>query len=87
MRFVHAEIQLTPPAVVEVTINVAANVMLMRRVDFGKYERGQTFSYYGGHFEGPKANIRAPGGGIWHLVADLGGAPGNLRASYRILPG
>ncbi len=83
--FLHREFQLDQNDVVEVTLDHAANVQLMDPSNFAAYERGQPFRYYGGYVERSPVRLRPPHAGRWHLVVDLGGGAGTVRASTRIL--
>jgi Domain of unknown function (DUF1883) len=73
-------------AVAEVTIDRAANVMLMDGANYAQYTQGQPYQYYGGHATVTPFRIVVPGNGLWHVVVDLGGGPGEVRASLRTIP-
>ena len=50
MDFVHYDLgQLGPGQVVEVTLNIAANVQLLDTSNFNLYRSGGSFRYFGGH--------------------------------------
>jgi hypothetical protein len=86
MNYLQAELDAAEGNVVEVTLSgSAANVMLMDRPNFVRYRAGQGYSYFGGHFDHSPARVVVPRTGRWHLIVDLGGAPGTVSANYRIL--
>lgn len=74
--------------VVEVTLlGHAANVFLLDPVQFVNYQSGLQFLFYGGHATHTPVQVRVPTTGQWHLVVDLGGSPGTVSASYRVISG
>ena len=83
MEHLHQELDLTPEDLVEVTLDHAANVLLLDPSNFLAYEQKKPYRYYGGHITQSPYRGRIPHGGKWHLVVDLGGAPGTVRASAR----
>jgi hypothetical protein len=86
MDFVHYELgQLRPGQTVEVSLDVAANVLLLDSANFEAYRRGDRYTYFGGHVTQTPYRIGIPGPGYWHLALDLGGASGSIRSSVRVL--
>jgi hypothetical protein len=86
MDFVHYDLgHLNTGQVVEVSLNVAANVHLLDSANFNQYRSGGSFQYFGGHITQSPATITVPASGHWHLAIDLGGASGNVRSEVRIL--
>ena len=85
MNFLHNEFNLGPDDVVEVTLDHAANVQLLDASNYQNYRNGRPFHYYGGHVTQSPFQLRPPHSGHWHLVIDLGGNEGTVRASTRIL--
>jgi hypothetical protein len=73
--------------VVEVTLDGRANVMLLDSPNYERYRRGESFRYHGGLAERSPATLTAPHDGQWHVVVDLGGYPGHVRARIRVLQG
>lgn len=57
---------------VKVELNYASDVFLVDQNNFNKYQRGQRFSYYGGHYSRSPVNIPAPNSGTWYLIV-IGG--------------
>ncbi|MBY0522194.1 MAG: DUF1883 domain-containing protein [Gemmataceae bacterium] len=85
MNFLDRELDLTPNDVVEVTLDHPANVQLLDPSNFLAYKQGKPYRYQGGYVTRSPFRIRAPQSGKWHLVVDLGGAPGMVRASALVL--
>lgn len=74
--------------VVEVTLSGnAANVKLMDDSNFRSYQAGRSHRYSGGHATRSPVHLRIPRAGHWHVTIDLGGYPGSVRTSIRVLPG
>jgi len=87
MNYLHYELELTPGDVVEVTLDKQANVRLLDEMNFSNYKRGERHTYFGGLANESPVRLPAPHSGHWHLVIDLGGYSGTVRASVRTLGG
>lgn len=85
MKFLHYQLNLDPNNVVEVALDSQANVRLLDDINFRSYQRGATHRYFGGLAERSPMQLRAPHSGHWNLVIDLGGYPGTVRASVRVI--
>ena len=85
MEYLHNKLDLKANDVVEVTLDHAANVQLLDAANFERYRIRQTYRYHGGYATESPFRIQAPHDGPWHLVIDLGGAAGTVRASMRVL--
>jgi hypothetical protein len=85
MNFLHADLQLSEGDLVEVTLDHAANVQLLDTANFEQYKLGKPYQYHGGYAKESPVQIAAPAPGSWHLVIDLGGGIGTVRASYRVM--
>lgn len=85
MSFLHKQLSLHSGQVIEVTIDKAANVMLMDNSQFQHYRSGRQFRYRGGYMTQSPCRIAVPHSGTWHIVIDLGGRSGNIRHSINIL--
>lgn len=86
MNYLHQELELDADEMVEVTLDHAANVQLLSPASFEDYQRGKPFRYFGGYYTESPARIPAPHPGRWHVVVDLGGGAGSVRASVRVVP-
>lgn len=87
MDFLHQELDLQLGDVVEVTLDSRANVMLLDPTNFSNYERGIPYRYYGGYAEKTPVRLSPPHSGKWHVVVNLGGYAGRVRAGVRVLRG
>ena len=71
--------------IVEITLSGnAANVRLLDDHNYALYRTGKQHRYFGGLTKTSPVQIPAPHGGHWHLVIDLGGYPGTVRASAQV---
>ena len=87
MNFLHYEFDLSTGDVVEVTLDKQANVRLLDNSNYALFQNGQQHRYYGGLAKTSPIKLAAPHGGHWHVVVDLGGYAGTVRASARALQG
>lgn len=87
MNYLHYEFDLGPEDSVEVSLDGQANVRLMDDANYALYQQGQRHRYSGGLAKTSPVQIPAPRPGHWHLVVDLGGYAGTVRANARILQG
>lgn len=85
MEFLHTDFHGGRDAVVLVTLDGRANVMLLDDNSFAAYQGGRSFSYSGGWATTSPVRLVPPHTGHWHVVVDLGGASGTVRASVRIV--
>jgi uncharacterized protein DUF1883 len=85
MNYLHQEFDVGPDDVLEVTLNGQANVMLLDESNYDQYRRGETFRYCGGLAETSPFHLVPPHQGRWHVVVDLGGYAGRIRAGIRVL--
>lgn len=74
-----------PEAVIEVVLDHAANVQLLAASNYDHYQNKRPYRYYGGYVTASPFRWRPPHQGHWHLVVDLGGGPGSVRASVRVV--
>jgi hypothetical protein len=87
MNYLHYEFDLHADDVVEVTLDKQANVRLLDSQNFALYRHGSQHRYYGGLAKETPVRIKPPHAGHWHLVIDLGGYGGTVRAAARVLQG
>ncbi len=87
MNFLHYEFDLATDDVVEVTLDKQANVRLLDDLNYNSFRNGQQHRYHGGLAKSSPVLLTAPHAGHWHVVVDLGGYPGTVRASARVLQG
>lgn len=87
MNYLHQEFEAGPDDLVEVTLDGQANVMLLDGSNYDHYRRGEPFRYYGGLAKVSPIRLVPPRHGRWHVVVDLGGFSGTVRAGMRLLQG
>lgn len=85
MTFLHTDFNGGPENVVVVTLDGQANVMLLDDLAFSSYRAGGRFTYHGGWATTSPVQMRPPSIGHWHVVVDLGGRAGRVRAGIRIV--
>lgn len=86
MKFLHYKISLTTfQRTIAITLDKQANVRLMDSHNFQRYRSGNTHNYYGGRATRSPFIITAPSAGDWNLVIDLGGFPGTVKASVKLI--
>jgi len=71
----------------EVTLDRAANVLLMEPADHDDYVHGRPYRYGGGYATRSPVRLAIPRDGHWHVVVELGGGPGQVRAFVSLLSG
>jgi hypothetical protein len=83
--FLHQEMEVGPDELIEVTLNNPANILLLDSENYEHYRNNRPFRYAkGGYVKHSPFRLYAPSFGTWHLVIDLGGGPGHVRAWLRI---
>jgi hypothetical protein len=85
MDFLHTDFHGGRDTVVLVTLDGRANVMLLDDLNFSAYQGGRAFNYFGGWATTSPVRLVPPHTDHWHVVVDLGGASGTVRASVRIV--
>lgn len=85
MNFLHYEVDIGSNNAVRVTLDKQANVRLLDNSNFQKYRAGQSHRYYGGLAKASPVDLKPPHSGHWHVVIDLGGYAGTVRASVQVL--
>lgn len=85
MNYLHYEFDLTQGEALQVTLDKKANVELLDGPNFERYQTGQPHRYYGGSALVSPVTLVPPHAGHWHVVIDLGGFPGTVRASVNVL--
>ena len=85
MNYLKYHLMLEEGDLVEVTLDHRANVRLMDRSSFADYTAGRNHRYYGGYAKKSPVRITAPRSGSWILTVDLGGKPGRVRSSVRVV--
>jgi hypothetical protein len=85
MTFLHTDLgTLSANSVVVVHLGTAANVRVLDDSNFRSYQTGGRHHFYGGHYQRTPVRIPIPISGHWHVVIDLGGHAGTIRASVDV---
>lgn len=87
MNYLHYDLHLQRGENVEVTLDKQANVRLLDDTNYSNYQRGGQHKYYGGRAIKSPVCLSVPHSGHWHLVVDLGGCAGTVKASVRTITG
>lgn len=85
MNFLHYEFDVDEGDVIEVTLDRQANVRLMDGSNFSNFRSGRRHRYVGGLAKRSPIRLAPAHAGRWHVVVDLGGYTGSVRASVRVL--
>ena len=87
MHYLHYDLDLQSGESVEVTLDKQVNVRLLDDSNYSMYQRGEQHRYYGGRATRSPVRLSPPHAGHWHLVVDLGGYAGTVKASVRTIKG
>lgn len=85
MEYLQYEFEADQGDAIEVTLDAAANVQLLDPANFAAYKDGRQYRYHGGYFRQSPVELVIPNTGRWHVVVDLGGMAGRVRASVRLI--
>ena len=86
MIHLHREVEANPGDEIQVILDHPANVQLLNEDNYHRYIENKEYRYHGGYATKSPMILVPPAPGKWHLVVDLGGGPGQVRASVRIVP-
>ena len=87
MNYLHTEFWGGCEAVALITLDGQANVLLLDDVNYSAYRAGRSYQYSGGWATRSPVKLSPPHHGHWHVVIDLGGYVGNVRAGVRVIEG
>ncbi len=85
MQYLHSEFTIGNDSVVQVTLDKQANVRLLDDPNFARYRSGGRYTFIGGRAIKSPVRLSPPHFGRWHVVVDLGGYGGSVRASIVLL--
>ncbi|MFO0896994.1 MAG: DUF1883 domain-containing protein [Pirellulales bacterium] len=85
MTYLHYPFRIGPHEFVEVRLDRQAHVRLMDDANFWAYRSGRKHRHYGGLAISTPVRLEPPRPGYWHVVVDLGGIGGRVRASAAVL--
>ena len=85
MSFMHYEVKARPGEIIQVNISRDANVRLLDQLNYAKYKLGKSYSATAGpETEGP-IRFAPPYRATWHVIVDMEGRMGTVRASVEVL--
>ena len=87
MNYLHTEFWGGSEAVALVTLEGQANVLLLDDTNYSAYRCGRSYQYYGGWATRSPVRLSPPHHGRWHVVVDIGGYAGTVRAGVRVIEG
>lgn len=87
MNYLHTEFWGGCEAVALITLDGQANVFLLDDAGYSAYCAGRSYQYRGGWASRSPVKLSPPHHGHWHVVIDLGGYAGNIRAGVRVIEG
>ena len=82
--YIHKDFNLNRGDIVQVTIDIQANVVLLDSSDFQNFKAGRGFQYHGGRYDNSPVRIVVPSTGHWYVVI-YGWGSGTLGYSVNIL--
>lgn len=85
MNYLHYEVHAGPQHIIKVRIDRPANVRLLDTLHFQKYRLGKSFEGAGGETDPPGREFRVQHRDTWHIVIDLGGKKGTVKAQVDVL--
>jgi hypothetical protein len=85
MGYLHYDFDTSAGDVIEVTLDRAANVQLLDPENYENYKNGRGYRYHGGYATRSPVRFSVPRAGTWHVVIDLGGGAGRVRAAARLI--
>ena len=85
MNFLHSKARIGPENCFEVSLSSQANVLLLDDCNFRSYKAGRRYRYQGGLAKRSPVRLSPPHMGNWHVVVDMGGYSGRVRASINVV--
>jgi len=85
LNYLHKEFDAKQGDIVYVELDKQANIKLIDSLNYQNYRNGLNYRYYGGLAKITPAKIPVPYQGHWHVVIDLGGYSGTVRALIKII--
>ena len=85
MKYLHWDFQAADRSAIVVTLDKQANVLLMDSNNFEHFRNGRQYRYQGGLAQQSPVWLHPPHAGRWHVVVNLGGYRGQVRASARLV--
>jgi hypothetical protein len=85
VNFLHYSVEAGPGYVIQVNLTGSANVRLLDPLNFAKYKLGKSYAATAGPETTTLVKFVPPFKGRWHIIVDLEGQGGGVRASVDVL--
>lgn len=85
MEHLHTEVDAGPDDVIEVTLNHQANIKLLDSINYQSYKQGRAYRGLGLSAKRSPVRLSPPRSAHWHVVIDLGGYAGVVRAAVQVI--
>jgi hypothetical protein len=85
MKYLHKKFDCAGGETVRVALDKQANVRLLDDNNYRHFRSGGSYRYGGGLAKTTPVLLTVPNAGRWHVVVDLGGYAGSVRASIALL--
>jgi len=85
VQFLHYQVKAGPTNIIQVTLDTQANVRLMDTLNYSKYRMKKSYDFVGGPVLKSPVDFRPTQKGDWHVVVDLEGFGGTVKASVMVL--
>ena len=85
MQFLHYQVKADKDQIIQVVIDNEASVKLMDTFNFSKYQLGKTPEYFGGIYPASTVEFRVHKLDDWHVVVDLDGKMGVVKAYVNLV--
>jgi hypothetical protein len=85
MEHVHYEFDAPAGAIIEVTVDRQANVLLLDPINYQRYRHLDRYDYRGGLALRSPVPLRVPSTGRWHIAIDLSGRAGHVSTAARLI--
>jgi len=84
MEYLHYTVKTQKNSIIEVTLDKQANVKLMDNSNYQRYRMKKTYDFIGGLVKVSPMIIKSPYPGQWHIIVDLEGMSGAVKAQVKI---
>ena len=85
MKFLHYEVKVGPAEMIAVHVDREANVLLLDPLNFARYKQGKSHEPSGSARAAGRSLFSPPFHGTWHVVVDMEGNVGTVRAYVDVL--
>jgi len=84
LSFLHYKVNTGVNSVIEITLDKQANVRLMDGRNLSRYKLKKPYEFTGGLAKVSPMVIRPPHKGDWHVIVDLEGFGGTVKATVQV---